>query len=181
MNIIEHIPAKTMDELLQLIGVTGALMEIVTASRHGLIHNTEVNGVDAFCPETGRHVECKNQNYSGTYLLRGRAKYGGASQAIYNKKMEANERTLVNGTCNDGVMYYEFDFDFEAISEQFLKDLDRNSTKDYYNIDVLPKHYAQHPSFKVLYVAPVDVLMANKHKFTLNFHKMLLEWAEESR
>lgn len=181
MNIIEHIPANNMEELIKLTGLTGGLMEIVTASRYGLIHNTEYNGVDAFCPETGCHVECKNQNYSGNFLLRGRAKYGGASQAIFDKKYAANEWTIVNGTCNDGIMYYEFGFNFEAIADQFEKDLLRNSTKDYYNIDVLPKHYAHHSTFEVLYICPMDTLMANEHKFTQNFYKMLLEWSEDMR
>lgn len=167
------------EQLLNYISISPLMAEEYESALIGAIHNTDVNGVDA-TTKCGRPVEIKTQCYTGNYKLRGRGKYGCATQAIYDKKLENNEHTVVVGyEAHTGNIYYRFSFDFNAIADRYwasVKDrLDRGLGSQ--NYDTYPHHYIHHESFKVEYVADPLTLYLNQHVFTKNFYNFLLGYS----
>ena len=143
-HIDQSLQQLSKEELISAYPITGLTMEPFIARKHNLIHNTEINGTDAYC-ENGHPYEIKTQLYSGNYRLRGRAKYGFPSPAILHHKLKSNEKQIVVGICAfSHVQFYDFEFTFDAIREQY----DYAISMGWGNCDVLPKHYSNHSSFK---------------------------------
>lgn len=164
------------EELIALLPLSDTFVEKIESELYGAKHSAEVNGPDAYMPD-GSHVEIKTQKYLGKFQLRGRGKFGSISDEIYKAKLAANETVIVVGYCaTTKEVYYRFEFKFSAIASMYEYTLQRSKDKDWSNYDTIPCHYADDKTFKVLYVAPVDVLKENKHKFVPNFYERLVRY-----
>ena len=180
MNIRKDVLSNmTKAELIGFVDMSGALIEQVIATKYGLQHNTEVNGIDAFCPRTNQAYEIKSQIYSGKYTLRGRGKYGGISDLIAAKKLATNEQTIIVGVCNQtSELLYEYQVPFAAIYGKYVATVALSLNKNWTNCDIYPHHYTYHPDFKVLRVVTPNVLLQNQHKFQQKFFKIIMAQSE---
>lgn len=179
MNIREELRRLPIDELMDVITLNGHIIEKMTARYHGLEHNTDINGSDAW-GDIGRkkedNVEIKSQTYYGNYLLRGRIKFSCFSLAAAKANMVKDEQMIANGFCDKtGECYYEFRFPFSAIYDLCVEKITKALDKQYKNVDILPKDYKDHPEFRIHHVSTPDVLEANQHKFQPKFYKWLYE------
>jgi hypothetical protein len=176
MNIRRDVLSNmTKAELVDFVEMTGALIEQVIATKYGLQHNTEVNGVDAFCPKTKQAYEIKSQVYSGKYALRGRGKYGFISDLIAAKKLAIDEQTIIVGVCGQTAeVLYEYLVPFAAVHGKYMDSVARSHNKNWSNCDIYPRHYTYHPDFKVLSVVTPKVLLQNQHKFQQKFFKIIM-------
>ena len=172
-------------ELALLACNNGLFVEKMEAEAAGAQHNTAANGADAYFPD-GTHLEIKTQIHQGNQLtskygLKGRAKYSSPTWEIYNKKLAANERTIVLGSCGvTGTVFYRFSFNFAAIADWFrshlVDKLERKGQDSISNIDAHYYDYNQHSSFEFEHVADPDTLLENRHVFgTEKFFNYLME------
>jgi len=155
-------------DLLRVIEVTPALVERMEVHLAGAKHSAEHNGPDGHFKD-GSHIEVKTQKYTGNYTLRGRGKFGNPTLELYNRKIASNELIIVTGFDTNGRVYYRFSITFDAIEKRY-KEAAENKCN---NFDFIPCHYTNHHSFKVKYVAPLDILQMNTEKFQPKFLKFL--------
>lgn len=190
MTQLENLALAAMEkyshrELALLACKNGLFVEKLIAESAGAVHNTAANGADAYFSD-GTELEIKTQIDQGNQLvtnygLKGRAKYSSPTWEIYNKKLAANEKTIVVGSCSKtGTVYYMFSFDFAAIAPWFKRHLteklDRQGRTAISNIDAYYYDYNQHSSFQVLYTADPDTLLENRSAFeTTKFFNYLMK------
>lgn len=172
---LEALAHMSKEELLDYIKIDPHFVEFIEAKRMGAVHTGVGNGPDAYL--NGREVEIKTQVWNGNYQLRGRGKFGAVSMSMYKRKLESNELINIVGYCPaSGQVFYRFYFDFAAIADYYLHTVNLSEGKNWGNADILPKHYIQHESFRVDYVAPVEILLDNQHIFIRKFLVWLIDW-----
>jgi len=157
------------EDLLRVIDITPTLVERMEVHLAGAKHSPDHCGPDGYFND-GSHVEVKTQKYTGNYTLRGRGKFGSPTLDLYNLKLNSNELIIITGFNVDGTVYYRFTVTFDAIKDLYKSAAERKQC----NYDFIPKHYANHHSFNVEYIAPAMVLASNSEKFQPKFLKFLL-------
>jgi len=156
------------EDLLRVIDITPTLVERMEVHLSGAKHSSNHCGPDGYFDD-GSHVEVKTQKYTGNYTLRGRGKFGKPSKDLHDLKIASNELIIITGFDSVGKVYYRFTVTFDAVEKLYKTAADNKQC----NYDFIPKHYANHHSFKVEYIAPADVLTFNKEKFQPKFLKFL--------
>lgn len=175
-NYKENLEKLSKKELIERAVVTPDLVEKTEVERLGGIHLTDINGPDGTHDDYG-YVEVKSQRWRGCpsgYKLRGRAKFGNISETQYERKVEEDELIVnVGYDENNGTLFYRMTFRFAAIAEKYAEDVEKSKDKNWSNCDVLPKHFKDHETFNVEYVANGKVLEENSEAFTPSFYKFL--------
>jgi len=157
-------------ELLNLIDINGLLIEKLELDHMGATISEDTSGPDGYLADEA--VEIKAQIYQGNFKLLGRGKYGSPSEALYNEKIKSNEViTLVGSDQATGEVYYRFEITFDAIASYYKAAV----RKGWGNYDLIPLHYMNHDSFKILYVADKATLQANSSKFQPKFLRYLYD------
>ena len=185
MDLRKQLRQETKKDLIEMMRETfgGKHLEQILAAQLGHTLVPGINGADGQCLITGQEFEYKGQYFNNNvnHLFRGKGKYSFASYIRAQSKLDNDEQTIFAGVCKLNLeMYYQLQVPFSTIADEYIRQLDLINGKDYNNVDICFHHYKDSPDLKVLYIAPKKVLEANKHKFAKNFHKKLLEFAEDN-
>ena len=182
LNMVDDFLSKTPEQQKKEFPVDAIGVEKYIIKLIGGKWNKKQSGEDGWI--NGISVEVKSQLYktdseaeAGPYKSRGRIKFGGCSYQIHDEKLRRNEIVFMMGGCDDGHLHHVFSCLFEDLSSFYLQKMPEILIKPYSNIDILPKHYKNKPSFRVHYINPDinNMLYSRNHnkQFTDDFYKFL--------
>jgi len=175
-NYYDHIADLTHSELLVVAKrflLSPEVIEIMECENANVTHNTNINGPDGY--RKGKPVEIKSQRYISDGLV-GRLSYSDISNNTYFEKIQNNEETIVVGIDSKTLeVYYRFSFNFNAIAEEYKRQLDNQKIDAAFTY----RHYVYHSSFKILYMADYKTLTKNCVKFDSGFLRWMMSTYEE--
>jgi len=180
MSSLQILKRKSKEELLELIPITGELIELLVIEEFGLTPTEERTGPDAFFKELDDDVpvEIKSQTYLGSTLLNGQITYSKTkTKSPDNSHLsKQDDYVVVVGSCGiSKETYYQFGFKFSDIDEEYR----RKAPNSISVITFCWTSYWEANSFDVLWAAEPHILEANKSKFSGTFFRNLLVESEK--
>lgn len=167
---LEYFNSLPKKEQERILAANTELVEMKIVQGLGGKHNTDVNGVDGR-DKNGRAIEVKSMR-AGSQLVTARAKFSGASNEIFRRKFQENERLVQCVQSSTGEVLCVLEVDFRDVADECFRRLNTTNSP---NVDIILTKYAHVPSFKVHYIAKKDKLKEFKHEMQNNFYKFLME------